>query len=49
MSDIRFLSKFSLGEIKKYIKDNLNKVCGGGADNHMTNSMEHVECSTMIF
>ncbi len=49
MSDIRFLSKFSFGEIEKYIKDNLNKVCGCAADNHMMNSMEHVECSTMIF
>jgi hypothetical protein len=49
MSDIRSLSNFSFGEIEKYIKDNLNKVCSHAADNHITNSMEHVECSTMIF
>ncbi len=49
MSDIRSLPKYRFGEIEKYIKDNLNKVCGSAADNHMTNWMELVECSTMIF
>jgi hypothetical protein len=39
MSDIRSLPKFSFGDIEKYIKDNLNKVCGGAADDHMRNSM----------
>jgi hypothetical protein len=39
MSDIRSLPKFSFGDIEKYIKDNLNKVCGGAANKHMKNSM----------
>jgi hypothetical protein len=39
MSDIRSLPKFSFGDIEKYIKDNLNKVCGGAADDHMKNPM----------
>ncbi len=39
MSDIRSLPKFTFGDIEKYIKDNLDKVCGGTADNHMKNSM----------
>jgi hypothetical protein len=39
MSDVRSLPKFTFGDIEKYIKDNLNKVCGGIADNHLKNSM----------
>ena len=39
MSDLRSLSKFSFGDIEKYIKDNLDKICGGTAGKHMKNSM----------
>ncbi|CAF3762183.1 unnamed protein product [Rotaria sp. Silwood1] len=39
MSDLRSLPKFSFGDIEKYIKDNLDKICGGTADKHMKNSM----------
>ena len=39
MSDIRPLPKFTFGDIENYIKENLNKVCGGIADKHMKNSM----------
>lgn len=39
MSDLRSLPRFSFGDIERYIKVNLDKVCGGAADNHMKNSM----------
>ncbi len=39
MSGIRSLPKFSFVDIEKCIKDNLNKVCGSAADDHMKNLM----------
>ena len=39
MSDISSSPKFTFGDVEKYIKDNLSKVYGGSADNHMKNSM----------
>ncbi|CAF3452704.1 unnamed protein product, partial [Rotaria sp. Silwood2] len=39
MSDLRSLPKFSFGDIEKYIRDNLDQICGGTADKHMKNSM----------
>ncbi|CAF1455591.1 unnamed protein product [Rotaria sp. Silwood1] len=39
MSDICSLLKFTFGDVEKYIKDNLDKVCGGAAGSHMKNPM----------
>ncbi|CAF5178643.1 unnamed protein product [Rotaria sp. Silwood1] len=39
MAGLRSLPKFSFDDIEKYIKDNLDKICGGTAEKHMKNSM----------
>lgn len=39
MSDIRCLPKFSFGDVENYIKEKLNKICGGFGTNDIQNSM----------
>jgi hypothetical protein len=39
MSDLRFLPKFSFGDVENYIKEKLNEICGGFGTNDIQNSM----------
>ena len=39
MSDIRYLPKFSFGDVENYIKEKLYEICGGYGTNDIQNTM----------